>query len=165
MQIKKPYEFGDTYYCYKHFMAFIFLGCVDALGIFTHVNAGRPGSVSDSYTYRHSQLHEKFSSGEWLNHTPRQIEGCNVKPYLVADSAFPLATCANMMKCYEDTTLPDWKQSFNHSLIRTRWAVEQAFGRLKGRWKIVDKCNLNGPVFARRVAIVCCALHNVCERH
>ena len=27
-QIKKPSEFGDTYYCYKHIMAIIVLGCV-----------------------------------------------------------------------------------------------------------------------------------------
>jgi len=165
MQIIKPSEFGDSYYCYKHIMAIIVLGCVDARGIFTYmyVNAGRPGSVGDSYMYRFSPLHEKLYSGEWLNHSPKCIEGCNVKPFLVADSAFPLAS--NMMKCYEDDNLLHWKRSFNYSLIRTRRVVEQAFGRLKGLWKIVDKCTLNDPVFARRVALVCCALHNVCERH
>lgn len=163
MEIKKPSEFGDTYYCYKHMMAIIILGCVDARGIFTYVNAGRPGSVGDSYTYRLSPLYQKIRSGEWLDHSPRQIEQYNVKPFLVADSAFPLA--CNMMKCFEGTSLPHWKHSFNYSVIRTRRVVEQAFGRLKGRWKVVEKCNLNDPVFARQVAMVCCALHNVCERH
>lgn len=71
-----------------------------------------------------------------------------------------------MMKCYDENPLQQsWKSSFNYSLIRTRHVVEQAFRRLKGRWRIIDKCNLNDPVFARRVALVCCALHNVCERH
>ena len=28
----------------------------------------------------------------------------------------------------------------------------------------MDGCNLNDPTFASRVALVCCALHNVCER-
>ena len=116
-----------------------------------------------SYTYRFSPLHEKLYSGEWLNHSPKCIEGCNVKPFLVADSAFPLAS--NMIKCYEDDNLLHWKRSFNYSLIRTRRVVEQAFGRLKGRWKIVDKCNLNDPVFTRWVALVCCAVHIVCERY
>jgi len=96
MQIIKPSEFGDNYYCYKHIMAIIVLGCVDARGIFTYmyVNAGRPGSVGDSYTYRFSPLHEKLYSGEWLNHSPKCIEGCNVKPFVVADSL-----ASNMMKC------------------------------------------------------------------
>ena len=48
--IKKPSDFSDTYYCYKHFTSIIVLGCVDARGIFTYVNASRPGSVGDSYT-------------------------------------------------------------------------------------------------------------------
>ena len=164
MQIKKPTEFGDTYYCYKHFMAIIVLGCVDARGIFTYVNAGRPGSVGDSYTYRSSSLYTNILNGKWLTEcTPRLVDGSNIKPFLAADSAFPLSS--TIMKCYDDFSLPHWKRSFNYSLIRTRRVVEQAFGRLKGRWKIVDKCTLNDPVFARRVAIVCCALHNICERH
>ena len=57
MSIKKPAEYGDTYFCYKHFNAIIVLGCVDARGIFTYVNAGRQGSVGDSYTFRHSALY------------------------------------------------------------------------------------------------------------
>ena len=99
MAMKKPSDFGDTYFCYKKFIAIIVLACVDARGIFTYVNAGRPGSVGDSYTYRHSLLFQKIASGEWLAHSPRTISGVNVKPFIVADSAFPLSsTC---MKCYE----------------------------------------------------------------
>ena len=163
MAMKKPSDFGDTYFCYKKFIAIIVLACVDARGIFTYVNAGRPGSVGDSYTYRHSLLFQKIASGEWLAHSPRTISGVNVKPFIVADSAFPLsATC---MKCYE-VGQPAYRRSFNYSLIRTRRVVEQAFGRLKGRWKIMDgKCSLKDPVFVRQVAVVCCALHNMCERH
>ena len=165
MPIKKPEEFGDTYFCYKKFCSIIVLGCVDARGIFTYVNAGRPGSVGDSYAFRHSLLYEKISSGEWLAHSSRLIEGVHVKPFLVADSAFPLdSTC---MKCYDDTgTMANYKRSFNYSLIRTRRVVEQAFGRLKGRWRIMDgPCKINDPVLVRKVAMVCCALHNICERH
>ena len=156
MPIKKPADFGDTYFCYKKFTAIIVLGCVDVRGIFTYVNAGRPGSVGDLYTYRHSVMCQKVASGEWLAHSPRTIEGVSVKPFVVADSAFPLEpTC---IKCYEFGQRP-YMRSFNYSLIRTRRVVEQAFGRLKGRWKIMDgRCMLN-------VAMVCCGLHNVCERH
>ena len=40
MPIKKPAEYGYTYFCYKRFNAIIVLGCVDASGIFTYVNSG-----------------------------------------------------------------------------------------------------------------------------
>ena len=44
--------------------------------------------------------------------------------------------------------------------------MEQTFGRLKRRWKIMDgQCMPNDPVFARHVAMVRCGIHNVCERH
>ena len=163
MAIKKPTHFGDTYFCYKKFTAIIVLGCVDARGIFTYVNAGRPGSVGDSYTYRHSEMYKKIREGEWLSCPPERIEGVLVKPFVVADAAFPLEpTC---LKCY-DSVHSAQQYSFNYSLIRTRRVVEQAYGRLKGRWKIMEgRCGLNDPVFARQVAVLCCALHNICERH
>ena len=62
------------------------------------MNAGRPGSVVDSYTYHHSLLYQKIANGEWLSHSPRVIEGVAVKPFLVVDAAFLLeSTC---MKCF-----------------------------------------------------------------
>ena len=164
--IKKPEDFGDTYYCYKKFCSIIVLACVDARGIFTYVNAGRPGSVGDSYTFRNSALYDNIQQKKWLFHPPQSIEGVQVTPYLVADAAFPLsATC---MKCYdESSSVPGRKRSFNYSLIRTRRVVEQSFGRLKGRWQILSgtSCRINDPAFARKYSMVCCALHNVCERH
>lgn len=85
LPIKKPEEFGATYFCYKMFCAMIVLGYVDARGIFTFVNAGRPGSVGDLYAFRHSLLHQKINCGEWLAHSSRIIEEVHVKPFLVAD--------------------------------------------------------------------------------
>ena len=69
------------------------------------------------------------------------------------------------MKCFDMGNVPQ-KQGFNYSLIRTRRVVEQAFGRLKGQWKVMDgQCRVNNLVLVRKVAMVCCALHNLCERH
>ena len=131
MRIRKPSVFGDTYYCYKRFCSIIILGCVDARGVFTYVNAGRPGSVGDSYTFRYSLLCKKIRDKEWLNNTPKRIEGEDVQPYLVADSAFRLLS--SVMKCYDVLPtlgrLSPCKRSFNYALIRTRRVVEQAFGR------------------------------------
>lgn len=164
MQIRKPSEFGDTYYCYKRFHSIIILGCVDARGIFTSVNSGRPGSVGDSYTFRHSQLKINIENDVWLSpDQQKMIGGVNIRPFLVADSAFPLQS--TIMKCFEGDHHVGRESSFNYSVIRTRRVVEQAFGRLKGRWQVTSSCNLNDPIFARETATVCCALHNVCERY
>ena len=63
MPIKKPADFGDTYFCYKTFTAIIVQACVDARGIFTYVNAGRPGSVGNSYTYLYNVMCQRVASG------------------------------------------------------------------------------------------------------
>ena len=108
-------------------------------------------------------MFRKIANGEWLAHSPRTVAGVNVKPFIVADSAFPLSsTC---MKCYE-VGQPAYRRSFNYSLIRTRRVVEQAFRRLKGCWKIMGgKCSLKDPLFIRQVAVACCALRSIWERH
>jgi len=109
-------------------------------------------------------MHQKIKNREWFTCAPRVIEGVNVYPYVVADSAFALQTTC--LKPYENNETVSYRRSFNYIVIRTRRVVEQAFGRLKGRWKIMHgNCKLNDPVFARQVAMVCCALHNICERH
>ena len=40
--------------------------------------------------------------------------------------------------------------------------VEQAFGRLKGRFVVLTRSVVRDPEFAARVALLCCALHNMC---
>ena len=59
------------------------------------------------------------------------------------------------MKCFDTRIVPQ-KRTFNYSLIHTRRVVEQAFGRLKGRWNVMDgQCRVNDPVFVWKVAMVC----------
>ena len=169
MKINKPkVDFADSYWCYKKHCAIIILGTVDACGIFTNVNAGRAGSAGDAAVYATSRLYRKIDQHKWLTvdeaeHEKLRIEGTYIRPYLVGDSAFPLS--ATLMKCYDDNNaLEPHQRTFNHRLIRTRRVVEQAFGRLKGRYHILVDNNLSDPHFASEVALVCCALHNICER-
>ena len=51
MKIVKPEEYGDSYWCYKQFSAILVFVCVDALGRFTCVDIGAPGSVGDTAVY------------------------------------------------------------------------------------------------------------------
>ncbi|RXM98775.1 hypothetical protein EOD39_12645 [Acipenser ruthenus] len=52
---------------------------------------------------------------------------------------------------------------FNHRLSSARMVVENAFGRLKGRWRRLSKrCDI-GISLVSDVVIACCVLHNVCE--
>ncbi|XP_065189551.1 uncharacterized protein LOC135820166 [Sycon ciliatum] len=161
MEIEKPVAHGDVYWCYKKYPAIMILGTVDARGIFINVNCGRPGSVGDAATFAASALRQKIVDKVWLVSDPLPIGGMAIQPYLVADSAFALNTFT--MKCFSTPVAPQ-QQSFNYRLIRTRRVVEQAFGRLKGRFRILVHSSIRNPRFAADVAVVACSLHNLCER-
>ena len=161
---KKPSKYGDSFWRYKHGHAIIVLGVVDARGIFTFVDVGRAGSVGDSVAWQRCTMRTKVENGEWMNAAPRTVHGVQIKPYLVADAAFAFGP--QMMKCYEGEQQAGTLEGFlNHAVIRTRRVVETAFGRLKGRFRIMTQSNLNNVPVLRDIALICCALHNVCERY
>ncbi|XP_062519271.1 uncharacterized protein LOC134194359 [Corticium candelabrum] len=164
MRIEKPVYYEDAYYCYKRFQAIIILGCVDAQGIFTFVNSGRPGSVGVSFSFNRSSLKRHIDLEESLSPAfSKAINGQDIRPFLVADAAFSLSPTA--LKCYNGPNLTAQQSCFNYSVIRTRRVVEQAFGRLKRRWKICSSNRVKDPIFAGIVGSVCCGLHNICERY
>lgn len=106
----------------------------------------------------------EVESGEWMDAAPVTVLAMQIKPYLVADAA--IAFGPRMMKCYEgDHRHRSNKAFLIHAVIRTRRVVETAFGRLKGRFRIMAQCNLNNVPMLRDIALICCALHNVCERY
>ena len=162
MKIKKPTLFGDAYHYYKGFSSILIVGCVDARGIFPNINAGRLGSVGDAFAFNRSELCARMADGRWGDEPARVIRGQDVRPYLVGDAAFALTS--KLMKCFDNGNLTNTQQSFNYSVIRTGRVVEQAFGRLKGRWHVLVDNFVRDPDFATDLALVCCALHNVCER-
>lgn len=162
VKVRKPSLYGDSYWCYKTYTAILLLACVDARGVFTYVNGGSPGSTGDAAVFNYSRLSRKIKNRHWLGTHSKVINNMEVKPYLVGDSAFALTSY--MMKCYNEGEDAPHQVTFNHRQIRTRRVVEQAFGRLKGRYHVLVDNNIYNPDFATRLAIVCCALHNVCER-
>ena len=53
---------------------------------------------------------------------------------------------------------------FTHKLSSARMTVERAFGRLKGRWRILQAPSKYKSLFNHCNMIgACCVLHNICE--
>ena len=83
------------------------------------------------------------------------LNGQEIRPFLVADSAFSLSP--TVMKCFDGDHLTPSPKSFNNYLVvPTKRVVEQAFGRLKGRWRVTAQSRLNDLVFTSLVGTVCC---------
>jgi hypothetical protein len=167
MRIERPRVSGEAYYCYKKHFAIIILACVDADGYFTFIDAGNPGSLGDAWVWNGSALKRKIEQRDllvWPEGVPqmRTAAGYVYGPYIVADSAFALSEF--IMKCYETDNPTAQQFRFNFATIRTRRVVENAFGHLKGRWRILNNSRLSVPRWAGTVATVCCALHNVAKK-
>lgn len=157
----KPSLWGDTYWCYKNYIAIIMVAVCDHRCRFTFVDVGRAGCVGDAFTYGESSLRRKVHGGRWLNEAEVQIEDVVVKPFLIGDSAFPLEP--QLMKCYDNPQY-DHQTKFNKALISSRQKIENAFGFLKGRWHVLVDNHIRDPTFMRDVALACTALHNICQR-
>jgi hypothetical protein len=107
---------------------------------------------------------------EGLMHTinvPMYLEDgtvANLRPYLVGDSAFPLGQ--HLMKVIEPPP-PSGpaERKLNNRLLNARRRMEQAFGRLKGRFALHKKNTFwNLLDFVQMGIEACCGLYSFQEQ-
>ena len=160
--IKRPLESAADYYNRKSFYSILMQAFVDFRGIFLDVNIGWPGKVHDARVFANSSLYMKAIAGNLLPHWPKVIGGVEVPLVILGDPAYPLKTW--LMKPYLDHPGITAKEKlFNYRQSRARMVVENAFGRLKGRWRCLLK-QLDMKVDnATNVVASCVVLHNICE--
>jgi len=83
-----------------------------------------------------------------------------VPPYILADAVYPLKSW--LMKPFPQTELTEDAKTYNYRISRRRMVVENAFGRLKGRWRrLIKRCDMTIEKVPTIAAI--CVLHNICE--
>ena len=70
-----------------------------------------------------------------------------------------------IIKPYDDAILNilnEQKRYLNYRLIRTRMVTEGAFGKLKGRWRVLSKKCESNPETLKRFGLASIVLHNIC---
>lgn len=152
------------YYNRKGWYSIIVQAVVDHNYLFRNVYSGWPGSVHDARVLANSLLYSKANSGEILHGNSVIIMGRQIPVFLVGDSTYPLSTW--LMKPFPyNTILSNAQKTFNKTLSRARIVSENAFGRLKARWRRLLKQNDMSISNIPNIIMACCILHNMCEIH
>ncbi|KAH6937610.1 hypothetical protein HPB50_001899 [Hyalomma asiaticum] len=90
------------------------------------------------------------------------IGGVAVPPLVLCDQAFPLTP--NLIKPFgHNGPLRAEQKNFNYHISRVRRVVENAFRRLKARFRFTSKRMECDIANARLVIRACCVLNNTCE--
>ena len=152
------------YYNRKGWYSMVVQAVVDHNHLFRDLCIGWPGSVHDSRVLANSAVFKKLSNGTLLHGEVEQIMGCNISPFLIGDSAYPLLPF--LINPYPfSLSLSSRQKKFSYRISKARVVVEIAFGRLKARWhRLVKKIDMHIDNVPNVIA-ACCVLHNVCEIH
>ena len=146
IRFQKPPVRGVDYFNRKHYFSILLQGIVNASAEFIDIFVGIPGRVHDARMLRMSPF---FSNWQDL------MGDCQ----LLGDSAYNSNDFPFIVTPRKNPT--DEEAATNKQLNRGRVIVENAFGRLKCRWRrLRDLVNTRIDV-AVKVIIVACVLHNI----
>ena len=160
--ILAPQQCAKDYYNRKGYHSILMQAVVDHQYCFTDIYIGWPGSVHDARVFKNSEIFRKCENGQLVSSSSRTINGVNVPLVILGDPAYPLLSW--LMKPYSDNgKLTASEKTFNYRLSRARMVVENAFGRLKGRWRCLLKRNDMNLKNIPTVIAACVVLHNICE--
>ena len=123
---------------------------------------GWPGRIHDARVFANSKVFRRAEEGELFPNQTVDIEGIQMPIVLLGDPAYPFM--AWLMKPFSDNgRLTREQHIFNYRLSKVRMVVENAFGRLRGRWRFLLKRNDSNLNNVTNIVAGCCMLHNLCE--
>ena len=154
--IRCPPNAGSSYYNYKN-THIILLAITDASYCFTIVDVGAPGRESDSGILANSKFGSSLLNGELPLPGDVILTGTNIKsPHVfLGYCAFPLKP--NLMKLFPQNKLNIERKVYNYRLSRARRIVENSFGILVARWRILARTMFITPSKAIKVVKAPCA--------
>ncbi|CAK1586959.1 unnamed protein product [Parnassius mnemosyne] len=127
--------------------------------MFCHI--GNKGKISDGTVFRDSVLFEKLQRNSLQLPQPKPLSNGDVNvPYVfVADNGFPLHR--NIMKPFPgEHSEGSTRRNFNRKLSSVRIVVENTFGVMSARFRVLRKPITLQPNKASKVVMACSLLHN-----
>ncbi|XP_062559309.1 uncharacterized protein LOC134224092 [Armigeres subalbatus] len=147
------------FFNYKKQYSIVLMAMCDASYNFIGVDVGAYGGNADGSVFANSAFGHRLLHGELNLPDPDALPNAEVIPYfIVGDAAFPLKQ--NLMRPYPGRNLEEIQENFNYRLSRARRTIENAFGILTARWRILlAPLNLQ-PTSAENIVKATIVLHN-----
>ncbi|XP_046686038.1 putative nuclease HARBI1 [Homalodisca vitripennis] len=159
--IRQPPKSGSYYYNYKGFHSIVLFAVVNANYEFIYVNCGTNGRVSDGGVLMETDFGELLENKELHLPSPTSFDDrrdvCLPFTFL-GDEAFPLKE--NLMKPYPNKGITHDEKIFNYRMCRARRVVENAFGILATRFRVLLSTMNVSVERAEIIVLACCTLHN-----
>ncbi|XP_048481249.1 uncharacterized protein LOC125489424 [Plutella xylostella] len=166
INIQAPFRSGTEYFNYKKFFSIVLLALVDANYNFMYVNIGSQGRISDGGVYKHSELYRKVENNQLNVPAPEilQIPYITKIPYVIlGDQAFALST--HSMTPFAGIHSKGSKERiFNYRLSRARRVVENAFGIMSAKFRVLRSTMILSPKSAKTIVLATVHLHNFLRR-
>ncbi|XP_067625733.1 putative nuclease HARBI1 [Eurosta solidaginis] len=160
INIVRPSKSGALYFNYKKTHSIVLMAACDANYLFTYIDIGALGSQSDGGVFARSSFGNKILNGTLEIPHPTNLPGTaiNFPYYFVGDNAFPLKT--NLMRPFPGIHLSDDKEKYNIVLSKARVHIENTFGILASRWRILLTTISACPKNADKIVLATLVLHN-----
>lgn len=161
IRIQAPPRAGSEFYNYKQFHSINLMAICDADLKFRLIDVGQAGRWSDSGVFEASTFGGALLNEQMVLPRDGNVHGWpNKLSYcFVADEAFPLKTW--MMRPFPGKNLPNDQRIFNFRLSRARRTIENAFGVLSARWRLLHKPIIGNSENVVTMVKAMCVLHNV----
>ena len=154
-------EAAKEFHNFKIFYSFVLMAIVDAKYQISWTSCGYPGNSHDSLVFQSTDVYKELLSDKFQNVAHRGGD-VYIPPILLGDGAFPFHIW--LMKPYSQAVLTPQQEYFNYRLSRARLVTEGAFGKLKGRWRVLYKDCESTTDTMKAKALACVVLHNICIR-
>ncbi|KAK5648293.1 hypothetical protein RI129_003185 [Pyrocoelia pectoralis] len=165
IKFKAPRSDGSYYFNYKNEHSIVLMGLADAKYRFLYVNVGVNRRISVGGVFRECKLSQAMMENKLNFPAPIPLPGRELRvPFVVvADNAFPLLP--NLLKPYSQSGLSHDCRIFNYRLSRARRIIENAFGILANRFRVLlNTINLSAEK-AELITLACVVLHNFLATH
>lgn len=162
--IEAPQHGGSMYFNYKKFHSIVLMGLCDADYNFLYIDVGKQGRMSDGGVFKRTDLAEAMKNNTIYipNDQPLPGRTKNVPFVIVADDAF--ASDIHVMKPFPGVSLSPEQRALNYRLSRARRTIENTFGVLTGRFRVLKRTIPLEPEKVEKIVLACCYLHNFLKR-